>query len=83
MSYRVLVCERATGYVCHPDGRRYLDAHGTVPESLFDTWPEAEAWCRSVLARRSDLECVVYDSDSLTIRVVTIRHDGTLDVRVA
>ncbi len=55
----VVVCERATGIVCHPDGRWWLATDSPQTLLVFLSLDEAEAWCQELRSRRPDLECSV------------------------
>jgi streptogramin lyase len=61
MGFMVVVCERATGIVCHPDGRRWLTTDGCRFDPEFLSWDETGNWCRELQTIRADLECWVYD----------------------
>ena len=69
MLYTVLVCERATGYVCHPDGRWWLTTDGPRRDPEFASLEAAEGWCRALRARRPDLECSIRDSSGQQVAV--------------
>ena len=69
MPFRVVVCERATGIVCHPDGRRYLTMGGARQGLEFDTRAEAERYCQELCAQRHDLEYWMYESEDRPVAV--------------
>ncbi|MBX9623057.1 MAG: hypothetical protein K2X82_04510 [Gemmataceae bacterium] len=70
MPYRVVMCEAATGIVCHPDGRRYLSRDGPRSDPEFTTEAEAAAYAQEVVAGRPDLECWVVDPAGRTLHRV-------------
>jgi hypothetical protein len=61
MRFTVVVCERATGIVCHPDGRWWLTTDGPRTDPEFHSLDEAAAWCQELRGRRPDLECWARD----------------------
>jgi hypothetical protein len=69
VGFSVVVCEVATGIVCHEDGHRWLTTHGPRPDPVFGSVAEAEEWCRELWARRPDLECWVRDTDGRQVSV--------------
>lgn len=69
MPFRMLVCERATGVVCHADGRWYLKTDGARPDLEFDTRAEAEKYCQEFCTRRHDLECWMFEDEDRLVAV--------------
>jgi hypothetical protein len=69
MGLTVVVCERATGIVCHPDGRRWLITDGSRTDPEFLSGDEAGNWRRELRAIRPDLEYWVYDEAGRPVEV--------------
>ena len=69
MAVTVVVCERATGIVCTPDGRRaFVDQVRNDP--AFDTLEAAERWCLDLRCKSPELECVVFDGEGRYVKAI-------------
>jgi hypothetical protein len=74
--YHVIVCERRTGIVCHPDGTWHLLTQGPYQPPTFLTFEAAAAFCAALRSSHPSLECHLRDACGAELAVFPPPRSG-------